>query len=152
VAQTRPFALYADLETNWAVDVLKSMVDLDDVHVLFVLRTCWKCKRECLSFHGAANNYQVDVTPWLYWPDTLDSVDQARTRFHLDPFGCVKPRFSKTVGHEYVSQGCSFCDALIGENPLQEQFREISRRMDLRNVPWQFRLDWPPRSLLKLLT
>jgi WD40 repeat protein len=143
--------LYQDLEQDWAVQELKEMLELEDVRVLFVLRNCWKCKRECVAFYGLANNYAMNVTGWLYWPDILETIDQARRRFNLARYGCVKPRFSKTVGREYVCQGCSFCDALIGEYPLQEDLIAISREMELRDVPNQCRVDWPPRSLRQRL-
>ncbi len=92
--------IYQDLDEDWSEEDLEDMLALDEIYALFVPWTCWKCKQDTLAFHGAANEYSMCVTPWLYWPDILDNIDQARRRLNLPRFGCIKPRFSKTVGEK----------------------------------------------------
>lgn len=41
--------------------------------------------------------------------------DEVRRRCSV---GVVRPRYSKTAGHAYLSNGCHACDAIFGEFPL----------------------------------
>ena len=40
--------------------------------------------------------------------------------------GVLRPRWSKTAGRKYWSQGCRDCDALFGQWPLREALEEAA--------------------------
>ncbi len=40
--------------------------------------------------------------------------------------GVLRPRWSKTAGRKYWSQGCRDCDALFGQWPLREVLQEAA--------------------------
>ena len=46
-----------------------------------------------------------------------------RERFRL---GVLLPRWSKTAGREYWSQGCAGCDALFGQWPRRDAIQEAA--------------------------
>lgn len=111
------------------------------VEVVFVPWTCWKCEKETLAFHGAVDR-AISITHLLYQPHVLEELDKIRKRMGLDPFGCIKPRFSRTLGSSYVSQGCRHCDALIGEHPLWEDFNEVFSTLDITRYRFRQLLNW----------
>jgi hypothetical protein len=132
--------LYRDLSAL-DPDELEEYESAGLVEVFFVPWTCWKCKQKTLAFHGAVGR-SICVTHLLYQATVIEELDKLRKGFGLDPFGCVKPRFSRTVGASYASQGCRNCDALIGENPLWEYFSEFFSTTDLRTYPYRGSLNW----------
>lgn len=113
----------------------------DSAEVVFVPWTCWKCNRTTLAFHGALDR-ALAVTHLFYQPRVIEELDKLRKQLKLIPFGCIKPRFSRTVGAAYVSQGCTHCDALIGENPLWEDFNEIFNTVDISAYPYCKVISW----------
>jgi hypothetical protein len=139
-SQKQPEPLYRDLV---AVD----REELEEhgtgrlLEVVFVPWTCWKCNQTTLAFHGAANR-ALSVTHFLYQAKVIEELDRIRKELGLGSFGCIKPRFSRTIGSAYTSQGCRHCDALIGENPLWEDFNEIFRTVDLSTYPYRRTLSW----------
>jgi hypothetical protein len=52
--------------------------------------------------------------------------DQGR---HLRP-AVIKERFSKTIGHSYISFGCPACDALSGDWFVDEAIMEARYQQD----------------------
>ncbi|PBB34332.1 competence protein CoiA family protein [Mesorhizobium sp. WSM3882] len=77
---------------------------------------CWKCGAETriITF------IEVTVGPYKAQrtihelPDNL--VEQVVQKLPPgEQVGVIKPRFSRTVEHSYLSNGCFHCDALIGE-------------------------------------
>jgi Domain of unknown function (DUF5710) len=111
------------------------------LEVVFVPWTCWKCKQTTLAFHGAADR-ALSVTALLYQAKVLEELDIIRKEMGLGAFGCIKPRFSRTIGSAYVSQGCRHCDALIGENPLWEGFNEVFSTVNMSTYPYRKTLSW----------
>lgn len=109
--------------------------------VVFVPWTCWKCQKTTLAFHGAVDR-AISITHLFYQPSVIEELDKIRREMGLDPFGCIKPRFSRTVGDYYVSQGCRHCDALIGENPLWDDFHEVFNTLDMSTYRYRRALDW----------
>jgi hypothetical protein len=76
-------------------------------------------------------------------------IDEARA-FGIPRMGVIKPRFSKTVGEKYVSQGCARWDALVGEFPLREDFITVSSEGGIfgnRDFKFKMRPHWPPKGL-----
>jgi hypothetical protein len=109
--------------------------------VVFVPWNCWKCKQTTRAFHGAINR-SICITHLFYQPHVIEELEKIRKEMGLEPFGCIKPRFSRTVGHPYVSQGCKHCDALIGENPLLEDFNEVFCSVDMSTYPYCRKISW----------
>jgi hypothetical protein len=138
--QQQPEPLYRDLA---AIDreELKEYGTRRLLEVVFVPWTCWKCKQTTLAFHGAADR-ALSVTTFLYQAKVLEELDRIRKELGLGAFGCIKPRFSRTLGSAYISQGCRHCDALIGENPLSEDFIEVFNTVDMSTYPYRKTLSW----------
>lgn len=109
--------------------------------VFFCPRSCWKCGKDTLIFHGAADR-GICATHFLYQAQVIEELDKLRQGFRLPPFGCTKPRSSRTNGTSSVSQGCSHCDALMGEYPLWEDFIAFFNSTDLDAYPFRSDLDW----------
>jgi hypothetical protein len=72
----------------------------------------------------------------------LEELERIRKELELERFGCIKPRFSRTVGSAYISQGCRHCDAIIGEFPLSEDFSEVFSTLDLSTYRCCRLLNW----------
>lgn len=94
-----------------------------------------------MAFHGAVDR-ALQVTHLLYQGRVIDELERVRKELGIEPFGSIKPRFSQTVGQAYVSQGCTHCDALIGDNPLWEDFIEVFNTVDISNYPLRKALNW----------
>ena len=77
----------------------------------------------------------------------LIEIDEARASLGLPRMGVIKPRFSKTVGEKYVSQGCAHCDALVGQFPLREDFITIAGEGGLPGYECKMTPRWPPEGL-----
>lgn len=87
---------------------------------------CWKCKKETniiLSINFIPSKRlkgHADFSTSIY---AFDSVTGLSAISELLPsekliqykIGAVKPRYSKTVGDKYLSNGCFHCDALQGQ-------------------------------------
>ncbi|WP_345462193.1 hypothetical protein [Deinococcus carri] len=95
--------------------------------------TCWRCKRDTqviVTVHVAHPRHD-EVCFSLSWDEggvwgDGSPVKQLLARL-LTPevrgplnLGAIKPRFSKTVGGMYLSQGCTRCDALQGDYFIME--------------------------------
>ena len=89
---------------------------------------CWKCHNMTTALVGLlpADGDAYDMLDCSD-PDVLaiaaGLLDSAFSERHH--IGVVKRRYSRTVGHEYLSNGCVHCDALLGAFPLREEAIEI---------------------------
>ena len=96
------------------------------VTVLGAEMTCWhracRAKTRVLTginvAFGAGNGYQLSVSGVGEYPELLRTVLSHVPR-NLN-IGEIKPRFSKTVGSAYVSNGCVRCDKLMGKSFLHD--------------------------------
>jgi len=116
------------------------------LEVFFIMVDCWKCHLLTLAFLGVVDRTN-EASNLLYQANVIERLNDMRIGFGLERFGCVKPRSSKTLQTSYVSQGCSHCDALIGDFPLGEHFNHLVSTTDLSSYPYRESLDW---SLLRL--
>jgi hypothetical protein len=49
--------------------------------------------------------------------------------------GALKNRYSKTVGHSYLSHGCFYCDAIFGDFYLKmDNFDSQNDPMNIRHI------------------
>lgn len=72
----------------------------------FVAETeCWKCHR---------------LGPVFFWPGVGNFEDPP-----APAPASIKKRFSRTRDEAYISNGCIYCDALVGDWFLQEVFLEV---------------------------
>ena len=138
--QKQPETLYRDLAAVNREE-LEEYGRKGVVEVVFVPWTCWKCNRTTVAFHGAMDR-ALSVTHFLYQAKAIEELDRICKELGLGSFGCIKPRFSRTIGSAYISQGCSHCDALIGENPLWENFNEVFNTVDMSTYPYRKALSW----------
>ncbi len=103
---------------------LGKMLPLD---VSAAYTNCWRCKKTTgiiIDLRFAASRVQpgaADVTASIYDFDDDDGHGSTLLRNTLHPnllaqhgIGPIKPRYSRTEGHKYLSNGCVHCDALQG--------------------------------------
>ena len=88
-------------------------------------QACWRCRVSNVVILGVevadvgvlgAGEELCEVLAGAEW-ETL------RERLGL---GVLRPRWSKTAGRKYCSQGCAGCDALFGQWPLREALQEAA--------------------------
>jgi hypothetical protein len=115
----------------------KTLDILPKMEIIFVEMDCWKC--------GVGNHiyYAGDfVSPcntkihhseamWnseklIFRPEIMDKVNEyanSEKGKNLN-IGKIKERYSKTIGHSYLSFGCSKCDSIFGDWFIQEAIME----------------------------
>jgi hypothetical protein len=157
----RPLYEGLNHEGQWSDEDIEGMLgfgqdELKPVVVYLTPFKCWSCGAWTTAFHVAVGSEErgyVEMTPEAYWPEVIEAIDRGRagtpmkwkgTTSVLERCGTVKPRYSKKVGHSYVSQGCAQCDAIIGSFYLHEDFVGG----DLELLP-HFEIDWPPEALVR---
>ena len=146
--------IFQDLDRRtWHVEEIEQMSGLHKfgaIELIFEPWRCWRCHQQIVVFHAGAGSNPADMieaTPYMYWPDTLAQVDEARRQFGLPRMGVIKPRYSKTAGRKYVSQGCRHCDAIVGEFPTRERFEELCMEgVAFGDSGYKYRMfvNWPP--------
>ena len=143
------FSLFEDLDEPelWHPNILREIVAYPpDVTLHFYLSACWKCRRQTLVFHGAVHDAGSCVTADLYWPDTIREIDAIRERLNLPRFATIKPRYSRSAGRSYISQGCHHCDALLGD-----QYMFVAAEITVSGETPRVGA-WPPLSLCSFLS
>lgn len=129
-ATNQPQSLYQDLPPLKKEEFEAYYGTKGSLEVVFVPWTCWKCEKTAIAFHGAIDR-AICITHLFYQPRVIEELDRIRKEMGIGPFGCIKHRFSRTVGSTYISQGCCHCDALIGDHPLWEDFIEVFNTVDM---------------------
>ena len=84
--------------------------------------SCWRCRGTTTALVGllpSSSRTSVDLIRCeeeavLRLADRALPGDARQAR----QVGKVKPRYSRTVGHAYLSNGCFHCDAIVGNFPL----------------------------------
>jgi hypothetical protein len=86
-------------------------------------------------------------------PDVLAVVpgllDPALAKHHQ--VDAVKNRYSRTVGYEYMSNGCVHCDALLGAFPLREEVTEVVLELGVAGLARLDSVDVPVAVFDRLL-
>lgn len=89
------------------------------VALLGLPRRCWRCRRPTIALVGLRPAGAADAGELVTCEEepVLAVVagvlpEQARQAAGV---GVVKPRYSRTAGRWYLSNGCVWCDALLGE-------------------------------------
>lgn len=124
------------------------------VEVFTALTDCWRCKKETnvvMSLVFAATRVfpscaNIDLTIHSFG-DSLH--DGARVVADLLPvpllkrhgIGAIKPRYSKTEGGAYLSNGCAHCDALQGRFFEHELAWEVEKTFEIEAT---FENAWGP--------
>jgi hypothetical protein len=159
--EERPLYDGLDPEGQWSDEDIEDMLgfgqdELKPVVVYLTPFKCWRCGAGTTAFHvavGSEEHGYIEMTPEAYWPEVIEAIDRGRagtpmewkgTTSILERCGTVKPRYSKKLGHSYVSQGCAQCDAIIGAFYLHEDFVGG----DLELLP-HFEIGWPPEALVR---
>jgi hypothetical protein len=104
------------------------------IKLVFYEMECWSCK-EMNHIYYVEPDYRSSCNAVIEPKESLWASDQQEYRpeiieaargiigtdrgVHLR-LGDIKPRFSKTVDHEYISFGCFKCDSLFGDYPVRE--------------------------------
>ncbi len=102
------------------------------IPMVFVAYSCWECKAPCHVFFHEPNNLD-GLKSRHGWPlATYEEALGMRPEHHPEILGQVetferspegagllvgerKNRYSRTMGREYLSQGCPQCDAIFGD-------------------------------------
>lgn len=93
------------------------------VVVLGLAYACWRCGEVSTALVGLAEDVDVLDGADLVTCDDEASLavadrlvpDEVRRLWRV---GSVRPRFTKTTGSTYLSNGCASCDAVFGRFPL----------------------------------
>ena len=79
---------------------------------------CWRCNALTRIVTGVSGRAGPHSLFFRLQEDgctrTLAKLIQECTRLRTD-IGTIKPRYSYTLGHSYLSNGCAQCDAIIGQ-------------------------------------
>lgn len=106
-----------------------------EITISFFEYDCWKChkKQYCYAVTSPLKTVcglDIDPCSSMWDNDDIDKNPQvydAVQRFLKTEqgkemrIGKLQPRFSKTVGHNYLSHGCYYCNAIFGDFFLQEE-------------------------------
>lgn len=104
-----------------------------NVTIIFFEYHCWKCGKTQHSYCVERNfstvcNRSFNVTESMWDSENIDKspqIQEAVRQFLKTEtgknlkIGTLKDRFSRTVGHSYLSHGCFYCDAIFGDWYLQ---------------------------------
>ena len=83
--------------------------------------TCWKCQQptRCVVAVHDAGAERSDDWVWFENKHALAFARKLLLRAGQARFaGTIKPRFSRTAGGAYLSNGCEHCDAIQGDWPI----------------------------------
>ncbi|MFE9413896.1 hypothetical protein ACFYN0_34700 [Streptomyces sp. NPDC006704] len=115
----------------WITDVVPiGCAPTIPVRVLALKRPCWKCDEVITCVVGL---HPDRPSPAEGSPRVVDERSRAWIKELLQDHGFVrlaasiKPRWSSTLGHRYLSSGCINCDALQGDFPLDEEASDLVR-------------------------
>ncbi|WP_341936257.1 competence protein CoiA [Marinimicrobium sp. C2-29] len=105
--------------------------DLLKANIIPHYENCWKCKRETgvvlgVSFVGH-EGFEVDFKKFS--EDDVPEIimnNVGAKELYQNKIGAIKKRYSGTVGRTYISNGCFYCDALMGNFYL---FRSLTEYM-----------------------
>ena len=102
------------------------------VVVLGLAYACWRCGEVSTALVGLAEDLGVLDGGDLVTCDDEASLAQADRLVpeevrRLWRIGPVRPRFTKTTGTTYLSNGCAGCDAVFGRFPKPGFFHQVQR-------------------------
>jgi len=104
------------------------------VEISFIRMDCWKCGAENHIYFASEGFYSAcnavlhkDEMLWSsnrkeYMPEIIDSVQNymKTEKGKYLKLGKIEERYSDTVGHSYVSFGCSKCNSIFGDFYVHE--------------------------------
>jgi hypothetical protein len=99
-----------------------------NIGIVFISMSCWKCKKAIQVIAGVrltcqSERYEKFVDfPFLI--EKLIEIPEVQHCLKNNEIGAIKRRFSNTVGHEYLANGCYYCDAIVGDFYLREELLE----------------------------
>ncbi|MBN1452927.1 MAG: hypothetical protein JW963_18055 [Anaerolineales bacterium] len=115
------------------------------VRVVFVDMPCWKCGAEAHIYYVskgfvASCGLPVPADQGNLWNDSklifhplivkaVQTFLKTQAGRHVK-LGAIKPRFSKTVGTQYMSFGCPQCDVIFGDFFVMEAVLEAAYHED----------------------
>jgi competence protein CoiA len=116
---------------------------------------CWKCQKETrvvMSLVFAASRVfpgcaDIELTIHSFADDLEDGVPVVMgllpaPLMKRHGVGAIKPRYSKTDGRSYLSNGCAHCDALQGKFFEHELAYDTEKTLE---VEAKFEKEWGPR-------
>jgi len=117
-----------------------------EVGLIPFIEPCWRCKK------GTAAVIGLDIQdklgnhlglPTFLEPGTVEWITKYYSPIQLAVHGIgpIKKRYSKTINKEYISNGCTHCDALLGTNYIRQQIRQTFYAYDER-LPIKPRITW----------
>jgi hypothetical protein len=96
--------------------------------LLGLTTSCWKCGHATTAVVGllGAGGDEYEML------DGTDSYTLAAVAGLLRSdlrgswrIGVLKPRYSRSVGYRYLSNGCYHCDAILGAVPLNDEVADV---------------------------
>jgi hypothetical protein len=100
------------------------------VTLVFFPVTCWKCRRKHHIYYIEGDYYSVCNKPALEPDNELGEIplrfrpeirEAAQAFLYTEQgkflhMGVIRTRYSKTIGDSYVSFGCPWCNAILGDH------------------------------------
>lgn len=93
----------------------------DRLYIIEGETTCWKCKQKAKVVALGVDKYlELCGNPETFIDDDIriasgfEGLHKSVLDYIIKKYP-VKERFSKTLGHMYLSNGCEHCDALLGD-------------------------------------
>lgn len=99
-----------------------------NIGIVFIPMSCWKCQKAIQVIAGvrlACQNERYEkFVDFPFLIEKLLEIPEVQHCLKKNEIGSVKSRFSNTVGHEYLANGCHYCDAIVGDFYLREELLE----------------------------
>lgn len=121
---------YAKIEmTNVQLhDYLPDENEYINIGIVLIYMGCWKCKKSIPVVAGirmTCQNEKYDrFFDFPFLMEELVKTTEVKKCLHNNQIGEVKERFSKTVDQKYLSNGCIYCDSIIGDFYLRKELLE----------------------------
>ncbi len=101
---------------------------------------CWKCKKNTTALMGIVVEKEGKYFYYKFgeWLKNILEIIDVKNCFKNNKIGTLKYRYSRTQNKTYYSNGCYYCDVLLGKFYLQMDFHE--------EYPFE---EWSPETVCK---
>lgn len=99
-----------------------SVIISNSIYIVEGITKCWKCGKETkviavgiedhMEISDSENGFEIGE---IHIVSGFDGLPTKLIKYICQKYSAVKERYSKTRGGKYLSNGCSHCDALLGD-------------------------------------
>lgn len=124
---TRRYAK-VDMTNTQLYDYLPDENEYINIGIVLIHMGCWKCKKSIPVVAGVrltCQNEKYDrFFDFPFLMEELVKTTEVKKCLSNNQVGEAKERFSKTLDHKYLSNGCIHCDSIVGGFYLREDLLE----------------------------